>query len=258
MKRFLTCLLCVLMLLPALPASAWMGEAEIRASASAVRAGEEVTFTVSVYGVGLQSMALQLGETFDSRQFTFVSGKWLVDGLLSDVDADKLNAVIAFSKKTTLDNEAVFTFTLRAREDAPAGEAAVRVKVILNDGEVNREFYSGYCRLPVNGGATTAATSFAPSAPTSTTPTAGVSGTLPATTTTAVTAAETDAGTVSTTSLAIATGTVYATGTPTAVIEEPPFHRDDSPLWLAGIAGGGMLLAAVVCVAVLLWHKKRK
>ena len=134
MKKCILCFLCVLLMLGCLPAfSANVATVTTTADVAALKPGDSVTFTVRVAGVNAKSMALKLGTGFDSRVFSFVSGRWLVEGLLVDVDTAKLNAVIGFSKAQDVSG-AVFSFTLQVKESAPAGDTRVAVTAVVDSG----------------------------------------------------------------------------------------------------------------------------
>ncbi|MBQ8682911.1 MAG: hypothetical protein IJ518_00160 [Clostridia bacterium] len=156
MKKLLLCVWCLVLLAVSLPVYAVEpATVTTTASATAVKAGDEVTFTIHVTGVEKSSsMALQPGKGFDSRVFEFVSGKWLIQGALADVDTAKLNAVIGFQKAMALEGE-VFTFTLRVKATAPGGATTVKVPAVI-DGEDT--VYLVGCTMTVAGTQTPAVT----------------------------------------------------------------------------------------------------
>ena len=128
MKRKLVSLvLSMVILMSCLPfvglsvAAQAQGTAVTVADAPSVAVGEELTFTVQVDSAGAQlnAFAVVLGEAFDDDVFAFVSAEWLIEGVLCDVDAEKLNAVIAFNEPTAVSGD-VLSFTLKAKSDLAA------------------------------------------------------------------------------------------------------------------------------------------
>ncbi len=271
MKKRFVCILCLLLLCTALPVSAWMGEVDTQATVTEVKAGDEVTFTVSVYGLQIKSLALKLGTAFDPEVFTFVSSKWLVKGLLSDVDTQKLNAVIAFTKETTLDNQAVFSFTLRVRQDASACDTRVGVTAVMSSADITQEVgqMASGCRMTVRGDTVTTSVTDATVVTTATTVLTGTadsnarpavgqnSGQTPTQTTVVATTtvvtttvkADSSAPVADATSVPIEEGT---TASATAGTEPAPLYKEPPTTSLGhDVNGDAWLLLGVVAVALI-------
>ena len=137
-KKLLAILLATLLVFAAMPLSALAGTAENAAviyvndgaTASAKR-GDEITVTVDVTAAAATSIALQMGKSYDADAFEFVSGEWLLaDGVLSDVDFDLQNAVIAFENATDIDG-AVFEYVLKVKVDAAYSTYSIAAPVVI-------------------------------------------------------------------------------------------------------------------------------
>lgn len=106
--------------------------ATLTASAQEVKAGETVTFTVSLSGAeGVSSGSVAL--TYDESKFEYVSSEWARggDATLANYDEAKKLGAIAFGEVTDLSGT-YFTFTLRARTGAAAQTVSAAVQ--LRDG----------------------------------------------------------------------------------------------------------------------------
>ncbi|MBQ9393039.1 MAG: hypothetical protein IJU18_03490 [Oscillospiraceae bacterium] len=135
MKKIISAaLLAVCLLLGAiLTAYAEGPAATLTASAQEVKAGETVTFTVSLSGAeGVSSGSVAL--TYDESKFEYVSSEWARggDATLTNYDEAKKLGAIAFQSAQADLNGTFFTFTLRARTGAAAQTVSAAVQ--LRDG----------------------------------------------------------------------------------------------------------------------------
>lgn len=120
MKKIITVLLCVAMLLAMATTVHATDSAHMSfgASASTVYRGDTVTISVSMSAVE-NCRSAGFGHSFDASVFEFVSGSCTLSGTaLASVNA--LAATFAFGSGTTVSGQ-VFTYTLRIKDDAPFG-----------------------------------------------------------------------------------------------------------------------------------------
>ncbi|MBQ8684321.1 MAG: hypothetical protein IJ518_07395 [Clostridia bacterium] len=138
-KKWLALVLATLMLVMAFPIAAlaaedapnaaiYVGDAVTEAVAAP---GEELTFTVSVANAAnITAVAYAFGSAYDAEAFSFVSGEWLLEGKLADVDAEKLNAVITFEEAADVSGD-IFRFVLAAQDVEATAAYAVQGSVVL-------------------------------------------------------------------------------------------------------------------------------
>lgn len=145
MKKTLIALLCVAMLVCfAVSAAAAGGSAALSASATEIKAGGTVTFTVSIAGVPeLKSGGADI--IFDKTALSLADGAWSSNVedhknmMMVDFDADdnKFAMMTKMGKTADVNGEFV-TFTLKAADTIAPGEYEVKVSLPLVD--VNGKF----------------------------------------------------------------------------------------------------------------------
>lgn len=95
-----------------------------------VKGGENISFVIAVSGSS-DTQAYGTAFTYDDKVFDFVSGDILVGGsLMSDIDSSM--AVACFSSKVNINGDIV-SFKLKVKDNAPAGEYEVRIRVSITD-----------------------------------------------------------------------------------------------------------------------------
>ena len=136
MKKGILLIICLMLLasavLPVMAAgSAYMG---LSASAPTVYRGDTVTVSVALKNGGnVQTMGIT--PIFDTKVFELVSGKWtLSETLLKDFDKSKCHGVLLLAEERDCNGE-VFVLTLKVKNNAPFGDAAVKAELILKDGD---------------------------------------------------------------------------------------------------------------------------
>lgn len=122
MKKLISLAAALLMLLAlAIPAHAAEFRVQVAASAASVRAGETVSFTVSLAGAPkgkAGSMAVSFPDSFE-----LVTGEFLKSGsFMSNFDPVKLKGALAFTAETDF-NGAYFKLVLKAKTAAQTGQA---------------------------------------------------------------------------------------------------------------------------------------
>ncbi len=128
MKRFLSLILCIVMVFTAIPSVfAATNTVTIQASHSTAYVGETVTFTVSVNGAdNAKSAAVAVSFT---DKFEFISGEWLkTDGFMIDYDTDTHKGILGYTSAKAINGE-IFKLTLKAKTaDANAQDVSINVQ----------------------------------------------------------------------------------------------------------------------------------
>ena len=128
MKRFLSIMLCLVMVLTAMPTVfAATNKVTMQASHSTAYVGETVTFTVSVNGAdNAKSAAVAVSFT---DKFEFVSGEWLkTGGFMSNYDTNTHKGIFAYTSASDINGD-IFKLTLKAKTaDANAQDVSINVQ----------------------------------------------------------------------------------------------------------------------------------
>lgn len=133
MKKTVTIFMLVLMLVTLLvqPVAAAGLEAHIETKTTSAKPGDTIDFTITVSGdAACQSMGLKIN--IDPDIFEVVKGKSKIKGTLISI-FDKERGFVAMFQKNTVPSGDIGTMTLRVKDDAPAGEAAVTFKTSAQD-----------------------------------------------------------------------------------------------------------------------------
>lgn len=135
MKKWICLLLCLLLAGTALISAGAEGPMvfEITAEKSEVLPGDELTFTVTVQSTDTcKSYGLLL--EFDSAVFEITGGECTAEGALLGVfDPEKGFAVLL--ENAGVPGQSLGTFTLRVKENAPAGETVVSGSSSVKNGD---------------------------------------------------------------------------------------------------------------------------
>ena len=93
--------------------------------------GSTVTIPFTIHSAtAIKSMALSKF-SYDENQLELISGGWLVDGAISDWNANKQTAAIAFDENQPLDGTAVFALTFRVKETAqPTARLPISCRIV--------------------------------------------------------------------------------------------------------------------------------
>ena len=91
--------------------------------------GEEIEICVNIFG-GRGIRGIAVVPVFVNDAFSLVSGKWIVNGAVSDFSIEEGNGVIAFDSPVDLDGT-ILTFVISAIDSAELGNYVVSAEVIM-------------------------------------------------------------------------------------------------------------------------------
>lgn len=130
MKKFLTLLLSLVLILQMIPAARAATPAVAALSSKSAGRGETVAITLSVSNC-VDAKSMYVRPQYDAAVLTLVSGTWLVSGLLADDwSAEFGDAALAFASNTDI-NKDVFQLVFTVKEDAAIGAADVDCEVVI-------------------------------------------------------------------------------------------------------------------------------
>ena len=140
MKRFAAAVLSALFLLALLPQPVIDASAYGTASFTGAEGGrgEEVEIRLRIQcEKGLKTLALS-DFIFDDSAVTLVSGQWLLQGLLSDFNAARQNAVLAFAANTPVSGDVV-KLVFRISDSAAPGDYPIRCSITAKEKSTSQE-----------------------------------------------------------------------------------------------------------------------
>lgn len=129
MKRKLICMVCLLLAVSLLAATALAASSvsvSLKADSTTVNSGDQVTITVSATVDSCGSGGIEI--SYDSKVFDLVSGQWLLSGtFMTDFSSSSKDGVFAFTSDAPISGSA-FQFVLKVKDSAALGSANVTVK----------------------------------------------------------------------------------------------------------------------------------